>query len=246
MANFTYIAPCFIVADVKPAVAFYTEKLGFELRFIAPDDGPFFAIVGREDISVMLKAVAPEIKPIPNKTRHEWAPWDAYISVSDPASLFEEYSARSVEFRRPLKDDDDGLRGFEVMDADGYVLFFGRPRPTTPTLTKMSPQLLVADIERAIEFYRDQLAFSLEFRYEDFYAGIVKDGHSIHLKTGTPLRSEEDNLAITFSVGGIERLYESMLGQAIDIVQPLRQMPYGREFYIADPDGNRLAFLEEA
>jgi len=26
------------------------------------------------------------------------------------------------------KDDDDGLRGFEVQDADGYVLLFGRPR----------------------------------------------------------------------------------------------------------------------
>ncbi len=23
---------------------------------------------------------------------------------------------------------DDGLRGFEIKDADGYVLFFGRPR----------------------------------------------------------------------------------------------------------------------
>jgi catechol 2,3-dioxygenase-like lactoylglutathione lyase family enzyme len=31
-------------------------------------------------------------------------------------------------FRRPLHDDDEGLRGFEVKDADGYVLFFGRPR----------------------------------------------------------------------------------------------------------------------
>jgi hypothetical protein len=25
-------------------------------------------------------------------------------------------------------DNDDGLRGFEVKDADGYMLFFGRPR----------------------------------------------------------------------------------------------------------------------
>ena len=24
---------------------------------------------------------------------------------------------------------DDGLRGFELKDVDGYVLFFGRPRP---------------------------------------------------------------------------------------------------------------------
>jgi len=28
----------------------------------------------------------------------------------------------------PLKDTHDGLRGFEICDPDGYVLFFGRPR----------------------------------------------------------------------------------------------------------------------
>jgi hypothetical protein len=28
----------------------------------------------------------------------------------------------------PLKDTHDGLRGFELKDADGYVFFFGRPR----------------------------------------------------------------------------------------------------------------------
>ncbi len=27
----------------------------------------------------------------------------------------------------PLKDTHDGLRGFEIRDPDGYVLFFGRP-----------------------------------------------------------------------------------------------------------------------
>jgi hypothetical protein len=34
----------------------------------------------------------------------------------------------AVEFSAPLADTDDGLRGFEVADADGYLLFFGRPR----------------------------------------------------------------------------------------------------------------------
>ena len=33
-----------------------------------------------------------------------------------------------TEFSEPLKDTHDGLRGFELKDADGYVLFFGRPR----------------------------------------------------------------------------------------------------------------------
>ena len=31
-------------------------------------------------------------------------------------------------FSVPLEDTHDGLRGFEICDPDGYVLFFGRPR----------------------------------------------------------------------------------------------------------------------
>jgi len=47
---------------------------------------------------------------------------------SDPDALAAEFASRHVEFFRPLNDDDgeDGLRGFEVKDADGYLLFFGR------------------------------------------------------------------------------------------------------------------------
>jgi hypothetical protein len=44
--------------------------------------------------------------------------------------LAAEFSSRNIEFFRTLKDSedgDDGLRGFEIQDADGYVLFFGRP-----------------------------------------------------------------------------------------------------------------------
>jgi catechol 2,3-dioxygenase-like lactoylglutathione lyase family enzyme len=117
----------------------------------------------------------------------------------------------------------------------------------------MSPLLPVADIEHSIEFYTNKLGFNLDFRYEDFYAGIVKDGHSIHLKCGVAPESgtppadagkNKDDLDIMFSVGDIKRFYEYVLSQAIEIVQPLRDMPYGREFYIADPDGNRIAFIE--
>ena len=127
MTNLTNIWPCFIVESLTASVDFYVDQLGFEVQFIAPDDDPFFAIVGREDISIMLKAVAPEIKPAPNKPRHPWAPWDAYISAADPEKLFEEYQSRGVAFRQPLKVNSDRLLGFEVADADGYVLFFGRP-----------------------------------------------------------------------------------------------------------------------
>lgn len=129
MTNLTYIAPFFIVTDLKISIAFYVDQLGFKIRYIGPDDNdPFYGMVGRDDISIMLKAIAPGINAIPNHTRHQWAPWDAYISTADPDALFEEYRSRAVVFRRPLKVDDDNLLGFEVEDADGYVLFFGKPK----------------------------------------------------------------------------------------------------------------------
>jgi hypothetical protein len=34
---------------------------------------------------------------------------------------------RSEPEERAVPDGDDGLRGFEIRDADGYVLFLGRP-----------------------------------------------------------------------------------------------------------------------
>src|SRR5258708_37898535 len=127
MTNLAYAAPCFIVENLKPSVAFYVDKLGFEVHYIGPEGDEFFAIVGRDNISIMLKAIAPDIKPVPNHTRHEWARLDAYISANDPDALFAEYQSRGLEFWQPLRDDEDGLRGFEVRDGDGYVLFFGRP-----------------------------------------------------------------------------------------------------------------------
>lgn len=129
MADLTYVSPCFIVANIRTSVDFYVDKLGFEVQYLAPADSPFFAIVRRGPVSLMLKAIAPEINPVPNHTRHEWARLDAWIYVGDPDALYDEFMGRGMGFWRPLRTDEDGLRGFEVADADGYVLFFGRPWP---------------------------------------------------------------------------------------------------------------------
>jgi len=122
---------------------------------------------------------------------------------------------------------------------------------TQSRIKKMSPQLLVTDIENSIEFYKKNLGFGVEFRYEDFYAGIIKDGYSIHLKSGKPSieerkrKKENVDLDIVFSFEGVEDLYEEFVNKSVEIIQPLCERAYGREFYIADPDGYILAFLEE-
>ena len=129
MTALSFISPFFIVEDLQASVDFYVKKLGFEVRQIGPEDSPFWAMIGRGPVSIFLKAIAPDIKPVPNSTRHGWARWDAYISVPEPDALYEEFGSRGVIFQQPIKNDGDGLRGFEVADADGYILFFGRPRP---------------------------------------------------------------------------------------------------------------------
>jgi catechol 2,3-dioxygenase-like lactoylglutathione lyase family enzyme len=120
------ISPFFIVSDAPSAISFYVDRLGFEIAFQEPDDNPFFAIVRREGAMIMLKDVG--VEPIPNYRREPMARWDAYLYVPDPDALAAEFVSRDVEFSEPLQDTHDGLRGFELKDADGYVLFFGRPQ----------------------------------------------------------------------------------------------------------------------
>lgn len=119
------MAPFFIVRDLSAALAFYRDRLGFDVTFTAPPDDPFFGIVRRDRAMLMLKDVG--VDPLPNSQRDPSARWDAYVDVPDPDSLAAEFNSRNVEFSKPLKDTHDGLRGFEVTDTDGYVLFFGRP-----------------------------------------------------------------------------------------------------------------------
>ena len=126
------IAPFFIVKNVPVALSFYRDRLGFDITFQGPsDDDIFFGIVQRGAAMIMLKDIG--VDPVPNYTRDikkGIARWDAYLHVPDPDALAAEFSSRNVEFFLSLKDSysDDGLRGFEVKDADGYLLFFGRTR----------------------------------------------------------------------------------------------------------------------
>ncbi len=121
------IAPCFIVSDVGQTIAFYRDALGFETRFQEPAEDPFFAILGRDGVQIFIKSDA-AVSPLPNSMRHPYMRWDAYVDAPDPDALAAEFAGRGAAFSVPLEDTHDGLRGFEIRDPDGYVLFFGRPR----------------------------------------------------------------------------------------------------------------------
>jgi catechol 2,3-dioxygenase-like lactoylglutathione lyase family enzyme len=121
------ISPFFIVSNVALTIAFYRDKLGFETRFQEPEQNPFFAILGREAVQIFVKSDK-DTPPLPNAKRNPSMRWDAFVYAPDPDALAIEFAAHGAAFSIPLKDTHDGLRGFEISDPDGYILFFGRPR----------------------------------------------------------------------------------------------------------------------
>ena len=126
--NLASISPFFIVENLQASISYYIERMGFRLDFQGPKEDPFYGRVSRDGIGIMLKAILPDVLPRPNRTRHEWARWDAYIYALDPDALFNEFKQRGASFVTELSFIDDGLWGFEVTDADGYVLAFAQVR----------------------------------------------------------------------------------------------------------------------
>jgi catechol 2,3-dioxygenase-like lactoylglutathione lyase family enzyme len=129
------VTPFFIVDDLTATLEFYKARLGFTVLYKGGGDGTpdddFWAMMGRDQVMLMFKHITPEVHPQPNCSRHERAPWDAYINVSDPDALYAEFVASKVPIHRELGNTGDGLRAFEITDNNGYVLCFGRPVDST-------------------------------------------------------------------------------------------------------------------
>ncbi|HWJ26832.1 MAG TPA: VOC family protein [Flavisolibacter sp.] len=116
-------------------------------------------------------------------------------------------------------------------------------------IKNLSPQLLVSDLSRSIEFYQGMFGFHVDFQFDDFYAGMSNGVCSLHLKAGQYTKEEirnrnnREDLDLVVSVEGIEALYDLLLAKQIKVIQPLRNMVYGQEFYVADPDGYIIGFI---
>ena len=104
-----------------------TIPFGVETKFQDPNRDPFFAILGRGGAQLFVKSDG-NVSPLPNHRRHPSMRWDAFVYAPDPDALAAEFAAMGAAFSVLLKDTHDGLRGFEISDPDGYVIFFGRPR----------------------------------------------------------------------------------------------------------------------
>ena len=129
--SFDKIAPCFIVDNVKDTVGFYTEKLGFEIDFLG--EAPLFAMLKKENITIMLRQLKKMNLARPNRIAHLEAgwhtqganAWDAYLWVEGVEELYSDFVSKGVSIIAPLGEREYGNVDFEIEDNNGYILCFG-------------------------------------------------------------------------------------------------------------------------
>lgn len=118
----TGIAPQFLVDDLDRAIAYYRDKLGFDLDFKYQS---FYAGVSRDGFAIHLKC-APK-PPAEREYRKQNEHLDAYISVAGVRALFQELEGRGALVIKPLEQEPWACLDFYVEDLEGYILCFSEP-----------------------------------------------------------------------------------------------------------------------
>ena len=125
-------------------------------------------------------------------------------------------------------------------------------------LTSLVPNLIVADVDRSLAFYRDVLEFTVEQTVPDaspLVFAILRSGPvEVYLNAPGPAVEEYPafkdrpiggTLTLFVRVTGIRQVYEALRSK-VQVVMPLEKKWYGvTEFAFTDPDGYVITFAEQ-
>ena len=117
MAKLTQIAPELPVPDLRAAIAYYDQQLGFQLTRHLPDQG--YAIVERDSIAIHL--FQDELQ------KH--SPVGIHIFTPDIESLFAELEQRGAHLSQAIVRKPWGNRDFRVTDTASNEIKFTEPIP---------------------------------------------------------------------------------------------------------------------
>ena len=107
--------PGLAVGDIRAAIDFYVQKLGF-LEAFTDGDPPTFAGVNIGAVQIFFHRGTPT--PSPNGGA-------AFFVVGDADQLYEFHRANGVEIAQEIGDRHYGIRDYIVRDLYGYYLGFG-------------------------------------------------------------------------------------------------------------------------
>lgn len=99
------------------------------------------------------------------------------------------------------------------------------------------PEVPVADLERALAYYRGPLGFTLQWVYEAHgFASVIRDGVRLFLRRQDPPFNE---VVCNFYVDDVDAVYAELVASGAHVLCPPADKPWGtREFAFDDPDEN--------
>ena len=120
-----------------------------------------------------------------------------------------------------------------------------------PALLSAEPQLFVADIAAACDFYICKLGFAVAFTYGEppFYGQVFRDGARLNLRClPSPVlhpqrREREHLLAASITLDDAKPLFLEFRAAGVAFHQALKTEPWGaRTFIVRDIDENLILF----
>ena len=111
------------------------------------------------------------------------------------------------------------------------------------TFHRVAPSIYVADLDRAVRFYREALGFSLIHLDEPPRRAVVTQGSAVlHLD----LRPDKAGTSTThMMVDDLDTVAALLASAGVKLLQPPTVQPWGlRDLSVADPDGNVFELAE--
>jgi len=136
---FKKLAPDLMVSDVGKTVTFYTEKLGFKLDMLVPENEKSvetaltknkiysYAMVSRDEVFVMFMQKDAYAQDLPElKGAAIGASASFYFDVDNVDELYDAFKGKGVEIIKGLSTTWYGMKEFYIKDCNGYILGFGQ------------------------------------------------------------------------------------------------------------------------
>ena len=118
-------------------------------------------------------------------------------------------------------------------------------------ITRVVPQLRTTNLADSIRFYTTLLGGTLEFQYEDFYAGVRLGGQVVHLKLvdepdpSIDFVREGEHFDLYLETDDVAAAAETLRQNGVRFARGVHETAWDtREFVIEDDQGHTLYFGE--
>ena len=190
------------------------------------------------------------------------AEWEVLAGVRDGLSNREIAEQRGCDLETVRFHLRNVRKKLHVQGRDELRAFPGRPAADirdaparARRVREQIPLVSVSDMRRSLAFYVDALGFEVVSRWPDEdppgWAALGSGGARLMLRTGHARRRVDPShtngpVTLSLYVEGLDAFREDLQRAGLRCGNVERLFYGAREFYLRDPDGNEIAFVEFA